>query len=536
MVLCGLLATACAPAADADLLHLRGITSEVLESGDSLGILGDALPLDRGGRCQLVGQLHAPGRAPQSVDVEVPLRVTSGSMARTAPLARSASVFAQRGTFVGRVRVSFSSAASGASVAGASQVTGALANVRFDVQGDVASPLASQIASEHRACAFASASGLEFVPVDADGEGLSVQSVRPDSDAARAGLRPEDTLTALGELRLLALADFQPPPGSECVSLRFERAGVVQQASLGVGTSERDPLRGVALAFAGLLLCASLLLSPLTRLVDPARPALERAPRWRLRYLLYAGIAFGLLCAAARALAWLDLDLLASSGLLVLLGGAAAFGDRSTRFGSTLRVLRRVLVVEAPTLAIVAIALLSFGASRLSELALVQIASPLPWALGLDPLATVAAAAFFVALARGATTTTTTTTSRARLLLFSARRLWGAALFVALFCGGSSLDLHHPAGALRFAFEAVIVWSLIEWAAHDLLPRGRLLLPGLALATFALSLAPDPVRASLPRGAELAAGLLLTLALFGLVFASRLRRRTPPRWLVHPFL
>jgi len=86
-----------------------------------------------------------------------------------------------------------------------------------------------------------------------------------------------------------------------------------------------------------------------------------------------------------------------------------------------------------------------------------------------------------------------------------------------------------------FSLEAMLLLLLLA-AASQHLESGPLLLPGLASTTLALALAPADLRAGLPRDVELAGGLLLTLALFGLVFASRLRRRKDTTWLVHPFL
>ncbi len=517
-------ALACSPTPGAELLRLHGVTEDVIEPGGSLEITGEALPLDRSGRCELVGVLHMPGRAPLSVDVELPLRVTSNSLARTLPLTRSAPIFARGGSFVGRLQISFPSATG-------TRVTGRLPEVRFDVRASAAAPLAGRLETETRAREFAASVGLTFETAGPEADGLVLRQVSAESDAARAGLRPGDTVTALGELHLFALSNFRPPPSVEEIDLRIEHAGTARHVLLPVGGGDDDPLRGVALAFAGLLLCLSLLISPVTAGLDPTRPKLGVSSRWRLRHLLYFPAAMGALFTSARVLASVDVDLLVCATALMFLGAAAAFGPRASGKPPALRVLGRLCLVEAPTLLVVAAILLSFGASRPSELQPLQLTTPAGWALSTNPLATLAAATLFLALAQGSADRAI---SRAGVL-FAARRVLGAALFVTLFCGGSALALSGPTGALMFSLEAIVLLLLLEAASRHL-EIGCLLLPGLASTTLALALAPADLRAAMPQGMELAGGLLLTLALFSLVFASRLRRRTATTWLVHPFL
>ncbi|NOY93692.1 MAG: hypothetical protein GXP55_21100 [Deltaproteobacteria bacterium] len=518
-------ALACAPTTGAELLHLHGVTDHVIEPGGSLEITGEALPLDRSGRCQLVGDLHMPGRAPLSVDVELPVRVTSSSLARSLPLTHSAPIFARGGSFVGRLQISFASATG-------TRVTGRLPEVRFDVRASAAAPLAERLEAKMQAREFAASVGLSFEAAGSEADGLVLRQVAPESDAARAGLQPGDTVSALGELHLFALSDFRPAPSVEEIDLRIDRAGATRHVLLPVGAGDNDPLRGVALAFAGLLLSLSLLLSPLTAGLDPTRPKLGASTRWRLRHLLYFAAATGALFASARVLASVDLDLLVCAAALMFLGAAAAFDARASTKPPALRVLGRLCIVETPTLLAVTAILLSFGASRPSELQPLQLTTPAGWALSTNPLATLAAATLFLGLAHGSAGRAI---SRAGKVLFALRRVLGAALFVTLFCGGSALALSGPTGALVFSLEGVLLLLLLE-AASQHFKSGRLLLAGLASTTLALTLAPADLRADLPRDMELAGGLLLTLALFGLVFASRLRRRTATTWLVHPFL
>jgi len=501
------------------------LAPDTLEPGDSLEVTGDSLPLNREGELELRGLFHAPGHHPAAVHLTLPVRVVSTSLARVAGAAGGPGAFAGRGTFVGAARLSFA-ATDGA------LVTGRLAHVRFDVRADASGGVASRVAAEQEAAAFAHTLGLDIESVDGE-RGLRVARVDSSSPAEDAGVAPDDVLLRLGEVGLGALGDFRPSPRADMASLAFERHGEPRRAVISLDQTPRDPLRSVALTCLALLASLSFFLSPAGRLLDPnSRPHRRHL---RLRHLLIGAIGLGLIAAFSRLFTVLQVDLLLWTALLSVTGLGLSFGHGPERH-TLWRLLRRVFIVEVSLFAVTGATLLSAGASTLAELAArrassggASLFSLESWPLVTDPLVALGAFAFCAILLQAPEPDGQ---GWPRRLAAVAYRGLGASLFLVVFANGAQLLGARP---LVFIIEACAVAALLSLAA----PFGaRLskLLPILALATALLSIAPASFRGDLPHGPELWAGFLICFAIVALGLVLRWRRRPQERWLVHPFL
>lgn len=352
-------------------------------------IEGNAFPIGRTAHVRLEGVLHRPGHPTRAIDEELEGTSISAERIEVPMPDQTLRGLGGRGTFRGRIEVSFGSGA----VDG--QVLGSIDGVAVDLVPD--QPMPGDAAA--RAVRFAEEAGLEVeVPEDGGLGGLAITLVAPGSPAERAGLVPGDRLIEVEGMRLLAPEELAPLPGTRHFALAIARDGIpgTVAASLelddGAAIVSSERVRVGQLA-ALVLLLAFALIGPGARFLDRLAPArLSRAA-------LMIGIATGLAAAALRA----GLEWAPSIGLEVPLFGAiaaraatmvlAADGTRA-RLGAIARVIAGALGAAA----LLAATTLAIGSTSPDEIELAQGPWPWEWTALRSPLGPLALA---LALALG---------------------------------------------------------------------------------------------------------------------------------------
>ncbi len=305
-----LLATGCAVEPDRSLLDIAEVSPERLEADGRLKVRGSGFPLGRTADIWLTGQLHRPGATPLAVRSHSDGEVESEGLVTIDVTDAWLAELGGRGTFVGHLRVGFTTAR-GALIFGEQPV-------RFDILPATKEQLERRTESIERARLLAQSLGLDLSPGGFGELGLEVLGVAPGSFAARAGIRPGDRIIALDRVRLYALADFLPPEDSSRAALRVQRPATpgtfVVRAELGTrATFERSQAKNLLLVLLGALIG---LFGPLAALIRrmPAprrsRPSLirqQRASAWLERMvtiMLAALIGLGAAHAELPKLGW----------------------------------------------------------------------------------------------------------------------------------------------------------------------------------------------------------------------------------------
>jgi|GEM_PF-6538047 len=256
-----LLGAGCRRSDPIDAVGITGVDSPVISAASPLELRAEGLPSARRVQVRLHGRLAAAGQDERALDVSLVGHVLSPerlSVAVDAPLIARWG----RATFDGELVVDCDPPTPRG-------CHGRLAQARFDVAllGERrAQPLHSAVAR------LLPSLGLEISDADSATFGLLVSEVRVGGLAARAGLRPGDTIVRSNGVSLHALADLAPGPSADVLSLVLRRAGG-QLVTLRVPLADAPPLADLRLL--GLCLAASpILLLLFSRLGMPAPSAL----------------------------------------------------------------------------------------------------------------------------------------------------------------------------------------------------------------------------------------------------------------------
>ncbi|MCB9629212.1 MAG: PDZ domain-containing protein [Sandaracinaceae bacterium] len=228
-----LLAVGCGtPTAPAMLLDVDEVSPDILEPGSTLRIAGAGFPVARDAQVVLTGELARPGDAPLTVDHTLRGYAHSEELVEVTLRERDLIDLGGRGTFTGRVSVTFSG------VASRRAVSGTLDGVEFDLRASADTGLRAALDRGERAEATLDELGIAPADEQPTTGGLRIGDVRPDSPAAHATLATGDVLVRFDGVRVLELSDLAPRPGALRVTLEVERPGVSHATSLDM------PLRG----------------------------------------------------------------------------------------------------------------------------------------------------------------------------------------------------------------------------------------------------------------------------------------------------
>ena len=447
---------ACARRGPEERLRITGADSPVISPDTALELAGEGLPSGERLVVELKGNLAAPGQDPRTIEVSSVGHVLAPerlSVALDAALVRRWG----RASFDGEVRVSCEPSAH-------RRCRGTLAAAAFDV--DVMDPRAEQ-RQRHVVEQLLPALGLTISDADSVAQGLLLAEVEPNSPAARAGLRPGDTIIRSNGVRLHALADLAPGPGATALALQLRRAGGRMDAvrlSLVSAAPLADP-RTFALC---LLACPALLL--LLRRLPLPTPA-EAMDAFRLRW------------AALRAGA--DRSFGVGAALCLLLSAASAAAPTlPDPFLLLALQLGCVLALRAPSLdvlgwwlAVASAAVLS-GTRSWAVIAHDQLGGPWAWnALSRPPLAL----ALGLALLHAARWHAQPRSGLFAVSLDRTSRALLCGLCALLFLGGSQLQSNPALGALLLSVKTLGCYALLAALPPWSLSKARLALAWSAL-------------------------------------------------------
>lgn len=201
------------------LIDVLGISAATVEPFSDWSLLGRGFPPRRPAIVELSGHAFAPGRKPEAVTIrlarvsESRTRIALGlSDEELAPLLGGAAHV----TFRGDIRVEFAPMR-----AGGPPLSDTLGNVTFDAHRRSAGGGSTADVS-----AFLAHVGVEVNPV------LTLTSVQVGSAAEEAGLRAEDQLLELDEVRLSSVADLVPRPGQDFSVIKIGRSSDAEPLSL----------------------------------------------------------------------------------------------------------------------------------------------------------------------------------------------------------------------------------------------------------------------------------------------------------------
>ncbi|MEM1032204.1 MAG: NADH-quinone oxidoreductase subunit H [Myxococcota bacterium] len=289
-VLCASL-LACVDPEAAELLELSDVAPRRLEIGDRVEVMGRGLPSGSVNAVEVSfhGTLYRPGQTPETLDdwriahatpdPDHVAFVVDEALQRAFCGDDDAAVHT---TFEGDVVVRYPPA-----VAGSAGVSGRLEGVVLDIPGPL--PRREWLeTAQARGQRLAHHLGLELGPPPERPDRLAVVSVRPASEAARAGVEVGDLVVRFAGVTVLGAEDMMPPPERDDVALAVARGAETRTFTLSVAAFERplvprDALGGLvvlSILFAFFGLYASPLARPLAWLERRLmlRLATERAP------------------------------------------------------------------------------------------------------------------------------------------------------------------------------------------------------------------------------------------------------------------
>ncbi|MFK7990755.1 MAG: hypothetical protein AB8I08_32340 [Sandaracinaceae bacterium] len=212
-------ASACAAPSEAELFEVSEVGPARVEPGRVLFVRGMGFPAGRSAQLRVRGTMHAPGREPAEVDIELEGRAVSAERVEALFSQDTLTALGGRGSVHGRVSVRFRTAAQDGWVVGTSEP------LVLDVAGSGALALRDEVVQTRRANAWLQQAGLELAERAPDETGLPVFHVRGESPAARAGLIPEDRIVALDGVTAYSLVDLVPAPGRNEVAVQARRRG-----------------------------------------------------------------------------------------------------------------------------------------------------------------------------------------------------------------------------------------------------------------------------------------------------------------------
>jgi hypothetical protein len=251
----------CGGGRSVELLSLEAVEPRLLEPGTTLRVLGSGLPVGRPCSVELTGQLARPGAPPLPVHTAARGRAISEDAVELALGEAELAALGDHGSFSGELLLAFEGHG------GRARVTGRL-QVRLDLVQPMARGAAHRQALRQRARAAMAHVGIVPREEAATVTGLTIDWARPDSVAARAGLRHGDVIVRAGGVAIHTLGDLAPPPGAPQLALSVRRPPAHDAQPVGLSLAGLDgPAVDVGLGRLSVLLTfvfASLLMfSPL---------------------------------------------------------------------------------------------------------------------------------------------------------------------------------------------------------------------------------------------------------------------------------
>jgi hypothetical protein len=517
------LALGCGRPVEAELLEVRSVSPDRVQTGHRLSIDGHGFPAGRAARVRWSGTLHRPGRPARAVDVELEGRARDAEHVEVAMPASALRALGGRGTFRGSIRLAFGSGPLGG------DVVGSIEPVAIDLL-----PADAPARSD-----FAERIGVTLGPPEDEEPGAIVAAVEAGSRAESAGLAVGDRVVGMGGLRILAPEDLVPPPEERRVGLDVARGEQTFGAVLDIqGLDESVPAETILLfqlAALGWLL-ALVWLGPAAAWVDRLAPAAasRRAWIWVLAAALVCVGVRRLLDAAPRlGVEAVVLALAAGRGAVVVLSSAPG-----TRWLAALRAgggaLALAAVLFATTLAV--------GTSSAAALEAAQGPLPWEWAALRSPAGALGALLTVVAAACGPVAT------RAggwrRRALDDAFLVALAACAAIALAGGAAATTRlgdvRPAlawiGWVPFAATGAAIAVVLRRARDAAAPTGPLALASMVVASLATLAAVGWAELEVGAAVERAIGEVLVALALAVALRIATARPIPPARPLHATL